>query len=182
MENVAVVRPVGVGQANDPTIVEQAAGLLQGLVRSGAALGWVDPPSLGEVSSLLRDLATESEQADACLLAAWIGSDLAGIGYWKRYSRPTHRVHADIQKLAVDPMYQGHGLGHKLMVELIATAGKAGIEVLTLDFRGDNERAARLYRSFGFTEYGRLHRFVAVGSARYDKVCYAYDLRNDRPQ
>lgn len=63
------------------------------------------------------------------------------------------------------------------MTELISTAVSAGIEVLTLDFRGDNVRAAKLYQSLGFTEYGRLPRFVAVGAARYDKVLYALDLR-----
>ncbi len=62
------------------------------------------------------------------------------------------------------------------MTRLIDTAFEAGIEVLTLDFRGDNGSAAALYRSLGFTEYGRLPRFVAVGPARYDKVFYALDL------
>jgi RimJ/RimL family protein N-acetyltransferase len=53
----------------------------------------------------------------------------------------------------------------------------APVEVLTLDMRGDNERAGALCESLGSVEYGRLHRFVAVGAARYDKVCYALDLR-----
>jgi ribosomal protein S18 acetylase RimI-like enzyme len=49
--------------------------------------------------------------------------------------------------------------------------------VLTLDMRGDNEQAGTLYESLGFVEYGRPHRFVALGAARYDKVCCALDLR-----
>ena len=32
----------------------------------------------------------------------------------------------------------------------------------------------------GFTEYGRLKDFVAVGSRRYDTVFYALDLREHR--
>ena len=63
------------------------------------------------------------------------------------------------------------------MTELISSAADAGIEILTLDFRGDNERAARLYQSVGFAEYGRLPGFVAFGAARYDRVLYARDLR-----
>jgi len=129
------------------------------------------------VAGLLRDVAAASEQGDACLTAAWAGAGLAGLGYWRRYARPTYRPHADIQKVAVAPDCQGHGVGRLLMTELIGSAARAGIEVLTLDFRGDNDRAARLYRSLGFTEYGRLPRFVAVGNARYDRVLYARDLR-----
>ncbi|MFE4552168.1 GNAT family N-acetyltransferase, partial [Streptomyces sp. NPDC056785] len=37
--------------------------------------------------------------------------------------------------------------------------------------------ALHLYRSLGFTEYGRLPRFVAVGEHRYDKVFLMLDLR-----
>ncbi len=63
------------------------------------------------------------------------------------------------------------------MTALVATAAESGVEVLTLDVRGDNERAASLYRSLGFRQYGRLERFVAVGAARYDTLFYSLDLR-----
>lgn len=171
------VRHVDAMLAGEPEFTGQAATLLRQLVADGAALGWVDPPEPGEVAGLLRDVAAASAQGDASLTAAWIGGSLAGLGYWQRYARPTHRPNADIQKVAVAPSYQGLGVGRLLMTELISSATSAGIEVLTLDFRGDNERAARLYRSMGFTEYGRLPRFVAVGPARYDKIFYARDLR-----
>jgi ribosomal protein S18 acetylase RimI-like enzyme len=172
-----VVRHVDADLAGQPGFTGQAAALLRGLVAGGAALGWVDPPEPAEVAGLLRAVAAAAERGDACLTGAWIGPSLAGLGYWQRYARPTHRPHADIEKVAVAPCYQGRGVGRLLMTELVCSAASAGIEVLTLDFRGDNERAARLYRSLGFTEYGRLPRFVAVGSARYDKVFYARDLR-----
>ena len=171
------MRPVDAALASDPEFTGQAATLLRGLVAGGAALGWVDPPEPGEVAGLLLEVAAASEHGDACLAAAWTGASLAGLGYWQRYARPTHHPHADIEKVAVDPGCQGRGVGRLLMTELISSAVRAGIEVLTLDFRGDNERAARLYRSLGFTEYGRLPRFVAVGAARYDKIFYARDLR-----
>jgi len=172
-----VVRSVDAVQAAEPGFTAQAATLLRGLVAGGAALGWVDPPEPGEVGGLLREVAAASAGGDASLIGAWIGTSLAGVGYWRRYARPTHRPHADIEKVAVAPHCQGRGIGRLLMTELVRSATQAGIEVLTLDFRGDNERAARLYQSLGFTEYGRLPRFVAVGPARYDKIFYARDLR-----
>lgn len=178
MNGPPVVRHVGADLAGEPGFTGQAAELLRRLVSDGAALGWVDPPEAGEVAALLRDVAAAGERGDACLTGAWVGRRLAGLGYWQRYARPTHRPHADIEKVAVALDCQGRGVGRLLMTELILSAARAGIEVLTLDFRGDNERAARLYRSLGFTEYGRLPRFVAVGPARYDKVLYARDLRD----
>ena len=63
------------------------------------------------------------------------------------------------------------------MTALIAAARAADIEVLTLDLRADNAPAIALYESLGFRRYGRIERFVAVGERRYDKLCYALDLR-----
>jgi ribosomal protein S18 acetylase RimI-like enzyme len=178
MNGPVVVRSVDAALAAEPGFTAQAARLMRALVAGGAALGWVEPPEPGEVAGLLRDVAVASASGDACLTGAWIGAGLAGLGYWRRYARPTHRPHADIEKVAVAADCQGRGIGRLLMAELVADAIRAGIEVLTLDFRGDNERAARLYRSLGFAEYGRLAAFVAVGSARYDKVFYYRDLRD----
>ena len=172
------VRFVDTVLAEELSFITQATTVFRRLVSAGAALGWVDPPEPSEVAMLLRDVAAASESGDACLTSAWIGASLAGLGYWRRYARPTHRPHADVEKVAVAPDCQGRGIGRLLMADLVHRAAQAGIEVLTLDFRGDNERAARLYQSLGFTEYGRLHRFVAVGPARYDKILYARDLRD----
>ncbi len=104
---------------------------------------------------------------------------MVGLGYWLRYARPTHRPHADLEKLAVDAAAHGRGIGRALTAALIADARRAGIEVLTLDARGDNSNALHLYRSLGFTEYGRLPDFVAVGTRRYDKVLYLLDFRQE---
>ncbi|MEU4165065.1 N-acetyltransferase [Actinoplanes sp. NPDC026670] len=167
---------------------EQAgiAELLRGLVADGAALGWVDPPPAEEVRELLGDLAVGIAGGDTAvaIAVAFIGGEtggeVAGFGYWRRYSRPTHRPHADLEKLAVDPGRQGAGLGRALLSALIAAAFDGQVEVLTLDLRGDNVRAAGLYEKLGFHQYGRLENFVAVGPARYDKLLYALDLRELR--
>ncbi|HEY3009375.1 MAG TPA: N-acetyltransferase [Micromonosporaceae bacterium] len=165
----------------DARFVAQAHALLADLVAGGAALGWVDPPSASEVRELLREVAREAACGDAYLVAALepdaTEDRLVGLGYWRRYARPTHRPHADLEKVAVARDAQGAGLGRRLVAELIESARAAGVEVLTLDARGDNEGALRLYRGLGFREYGRLPNFVAVGARRYDKVFYAIDLR-----
>jgi ribosomal protein S18 acetylase RimI-like enzyme len=82
-----------------------------------------------------------------------------------------------VRRIAVAPRAQRQGVGRALTQALIASARAASVEVLTLDVRADNAAALHLYQSLGFTEYGRLKDFVAVGSRRYDTVMYALDLR-----
>ncbi len=156
---------------------ESAHRILTELVSGGAALGWVEPPSRNEVAELLGHVVSAVQAGDAALRAAYLDRRLVGLGYWLRYGRPTHRPHADLEKIAVDAAAHGRGVGRALTAALIADAREAGIEVLTLDARGDNTNALHLYRSLGFTEYGRLPGFVAVGERRYDKVCYMLDFR-----
>jgi ribosomal protein S18 acetylase RimI-like enzyme len=167
------IRRVRAGELTDREIAD-AADVLRRLVAGGAALGWVDPPPAAEVRDLLAEVAADP---DAALVAAGEDGRLRALGYWRRYQRPTHRPHADIEKVAVDPDHQRRGLGRAVMTALIAAARDARVEVLTLDFRGDNLRAAALYESLGFRQYGRLERFVAVGDRRWDKLFYALDLR-----
>lgn len=193
------------GLAADPGFLAAAHRILATLVRDGAALGWVDPPSEAEVAALLRSVGDAAPQGNAALCAAYVPvaeptvspgglstagaapgpgrpspGGLAGLGYWTRYERPAHRQHADVRRVAVAAPAQGRGVGRALTRALIATADAAGVEMLTLDVRGDSAAALHLYRSLGFTEYGRLKDFVAVGSRRYDTVFYALDLREHR--
>jgi len=165
---------VVIDQAAEPGFLGQAAEIARVLVADGAALGWVEPPSVAEVDTLLREVARDP---GACLAAAWEAGRLLGFGYWRRYGRPTLRANADVHRLLVARQAQGRGVGRGLMTELIGAARAAGVEVLTLDYRGNNEIAAGLYRSLGFAEHGRLSRFVAVGALRYDLVLYSLDLR-----
>ncbi|GAA1552192.1 GNAT family N-acetyltransferase [Dactylosporangium maewongense] len=161
----------------DDAFVTAAHGILAGLVADGAALGWVEPPDVDEVAELLGHVAAAVADGDGALRAAYDGGRLVGLGYWLRYARPTHRPHADLEKLAVAADVHGRGVGRALTAALIEDARRAGIEVLTLDARGDNDGALHLYRSLGFQVYGRLPRFVAVGNRRYDKVLLMLDLR-----
>ena len=163
--------------AGDPDFMAQAHRILSTLVANGAALGWVDPPGLDEVAALFTEVISAADRGDAALRCAYLGTSLAGLGYWMRYARPTHWPHADLEKLSVAPDAQRHGVGRALLGALIADARTARIEVLTLGCRADNANALHLYREFGFTEYGRLENFVAFGDRRYGKVFYQLDLQ-----
>jgi ribosomal protein S18 acetylase RimI-like enzyme len=164
--------------SDDPTFLGEAHSLLFDLVTNGAALGWVDPPSLHDVAELLTAVGQRCATSDAAIRGAYAGGRLVGIGYWRRYERPTHAMSADLEKIAVRRDHQGQGIGRRLLAELICAARAMGIEILTLDLRADNVGALSLYESMGFERYGYLRDFVAVRHRRYDKHFLALHLRD----
>jgi ribosomal protein S18 acetylase RimI-like enzyme len=167
------------GQVNDD-LISGVTLLFADLVTSGAALGWVEPPPKLEIADLITQLVSESATSAARAAAVVARSEsgaVVGIAYWRRYARPTHRVHANLERLAVAGDWQGQGIGAGLLRACLETARSAGIEQLTLDSRGDNAAAIRLWESCGFVQYGRLPDFVAVGATRYDKTFWVLDLR-----
>ncbi|WP_426560284.1 GNAT family N-acetyltransferase [Angustibacter sp. McL0619] len=157
-------------ELSDPATRLAVGTLLRAAVAGGAALGWVDPPEQAEVESLLGLVLVDVEKGDAGVALQWAGDQLVGFGYWRRYARPTHRPHADLERVVVRTDHRGRGLGRRLLRELVTSATAAGVEVLTLDVRGDNTAAIALYESAGFATYGRLPGFVAVQDQRWDKV------------
>jgi ribosomal protein S18 acetylase RimI-like enzyme len=166
-----------------PHLTDSAALLVIDAVTAGAALGWVDPPSVEEVASLLTVVASGLESGETALAVATADDgSVLGLGYWRRYSRPTNRPHADIERLVVRADQRGLGIGRGLMDVLIGRAIALTVEQLTLDARGDNSAALHLYQSLGFVAYGRLTDFVAVGDARYDKTFWVKDLRDANPK
>lgn len=66
---------------------------------------------------------------------------------------------AHIVAIAVDPEWRRQGLAEWLMVELIATAGQQGADLVTLEMRVSNTAASALYYKLGFIEVGRRKRY-----------------------
>lgn len=57
---------------------------------------------------------------------------------------------ADVMTMAVAPSAQGHGLGRRLLDELVTRAEADHAAYLMLEVRADNEPARRLYAARGF--------------------------------
>lgn len=155
----------------------QARELVREVVATGGAIGWVDPPANSTLDELFDDIASNVREGNASMAAVVDGNDLAGFGYWQRYERETHRWNADIRKVVVHPARRRRGIARTVMSELIRTAISCELEVLTLDFRGDNMAAKAMYDDLGFVRYGTLPRFIAVRNERYDKEFYYLRLR-----
>lgn len=100
-------------------------------------------------------LAKKSEsEKDAELIAVVDGSvaGTAGIDPVGRFEKVRHRAHFGISILR---KYWRLGIGRALTEACIECAKIAGYAQLELAVVSDNENAIALYKSVGFTEYGR---------------------------
>lgn len=68
---------------------------------------------------------------------------------------------AHITILAIDPRFQGQGLGQALLWALLKSANRRQLERATLEVRASNLVALSLYHKFGFKEAGRRKRYYA---------------------
>ena len=78
----------------------------------------------------------------------------------------------EIHTIGVDPVYQGRGIGRRMMTELLEYASGGTI---FLEVRTDNEAAIALYESLGFVNVGMRRRYYRASGAD------AYTMRRDPP-
>ena len=64
-----------------------------------------------------------------------------------------------ITNVAVDPEYQGQGLGRRLMNELTSRVKALGADSMTLEVRPSNKVAINLYTSLGFRSVGQRPKY-----------------------
>ncbi|BBZ45723.1 ribosomal-protein-alanine acetyltransferase [Mycobacterium parmense] len=76
----------------------------------------------------------------------------------------------EVHTIGVDPVYQGRGIGRRLLDQLLAFA-EGG--VVYLEVRTDNAAAVALYRSVGFEQIGLRRRYYRVSGAD------AYTMRRE---
>lgn len=83
--------------------------------------------------------------------SAWTGKKLAGYAILSR--RTTTRVH--LHHFMVCSAQRGHGLGSKMLLEVLDRARDAGAVCVSLKVGEDNERAIAFYQRAGFRMDGR---------------------------
>jgi ribosomal-protein-alanine N-acetyltransferase len=87
-------------------------------------------------------------------------SDGAIVGYAGLFLVPHE---ADVQTIAVARAHQGRGLGAVLLEALAGRARAAGVSLLHLEVRADNDAALALYRRAGFEPDGRRRDYYGRG-------------------
>jgi len=71
----------------------------------------------------------------------------------------------EVVAVAVDPPWQGRGIGRRLMWAMVEDARGMGLGVLTLKTATRNLSAQGLFRRIGFEETGREAGYYAAGQA-----------------
>ncbi len=119
---------------------------------------WSEPTWWAELAArprrrylvLADETAGTSETGSSGRVAAYGGIDLGGDV-------------ADLMTLAVDPAYQGRGLGTRLLGVLESDAAAGRAQHLILEVRADNAAALRLYQRTGYTRISIRRRYYQPG-------------------
>ena len=83
---------------------------------------------------------------------------------------------AELLEIAVDPDYQGRGWGKRLLGQALAQAHRNGAARIFLEVRVSNERARKMYTSFGFAQTGRRKNYYPTPSGREDALLMTAQL------
>ena len=98
----------------------------------------------------------ERDHAARPVLVAERGGGVVGWGAFTDFkSRPAYQPTAEIS-IYVDPAALGRGIGTALLDALLARAAGCRIDRIVALCLDHNERSLRLFRSRGFTEWGRM--------------------------
>lgn len=159
----------------DPAVA-QVADLIAAAVERREAIGLVGPLTAAEYGTYLAGLIDEGTRGDGGLVVAEIDDAVAGTAQWRRSPYRTRAVLAELDRVSVAPGHRGAGLGRALVDAVAADATDHGIEVLSLEVRGNNHAAIALYDGCGFRRTGRIENAVADGDARHDVVLMTREL------
>jgi ribosomal protein S18 acetylase RimI-like enzyme len=146
--------------------------LVAAVAATHGAVGWLEVPDRPEVDAWL-----DTTVKDSRVVAAYDGPALLGLGTWARHSYPVLRHNAEIRKVMTHPQARGRGVARAVTTALVEDARAAGVEVVTIDCRGNNHGALALYAGLGFVPTGRRPDYIAVGDERFDQVLLHLDLR-----
>ena len=78
--------------------------------------------------------------------------------------------------LAVDPDYQGQGIGRKLLAHLMDIARIKSADMILLEVRPSNKAAIHIYESTGFNEIGCRKAYYPAPKGKEDALLFACQL------
>jgi ribosomal protein S18 acetylase RimI-like enzyme len=161
------------GQALDETTYAAVHAVVAAVVARRGAVGWEHVPGRPEVDDWLREVVRSGR-----IVTAYDGAELLGLGTWRRLDYPVLRHNGEIRRVMTHPDARGRGLARAVTSALVEDARRSGVEVVTIDCRGNNHGALALYASLGFVPTGRRPDYIAIGDERFDQVLLHLDLRS----
>ncbi len=136
---------------------------LDSVARERKYLAFLEAPPLEEVRKfVLKNIAERVPQ--------FVAVDDGRILGWCDVTpkpRPTLR-HSGVLGIGVVTAHRGRGIGRALLRSALQAAREKGLTRIELTVRVDNERAKRLYESFGFEVEGLCRRHMLVDGKYHD--------------
>lgn len=102
----------------------------------------------------------------------WVESELIGYTIIMPALEEAHLLN-----LAVACKWQGHGLGSRILRQVIDAAKKTTCEVIYLEVRPSNVAALRLYDRFGFRRLGLRRDYYPAVSGREDALFLGLNIK-----
>jgi putative acetyltransferase len=116
----------------------------------------------------------EDTAAHGYLLVAALGDTLTGALALRAFDGPFRRHVAELERVAVDQVWQGRGIASLLVAAALELADNwLGTLRVELHVRADNRAAIALYRKFGFHEEGLLRGYAYRDGAYADCLAMA---------
>lgn len=119
-----------------------------------------------------RGLFSDSMRAGHSCWVCRIGGDLAGFSVVMPVLDEAHLLN-----IAICPARQGKGFGARMLQKAMEIARLNNAQSMFLEVRVSNERAAGLYRHFGFQQIGMRRDYYPAASGREDALVFRKDLR-----
>jgi len=94
------------------------------------------------------------------------GEIVAWVSFESFYGRPAYDHTAEIS-VYISPQHQGSGMGRQLLQKSIEMTPKLGIKTLIGFIFSHNAPSLRLFRSFGFRQWGRLPDIAEMDGREY---------------
>ena len=118
----------------------------------------------------VEDAAKRLANAHAKFWGAWDGDRLVGMVGLEREPRAKGHHKAHVAGMYVASESAGAGAGRRVLEALVQGAKSEGITLLVLTVTEGNDRAKRLYESFGFRSFGVEPKAINVDGHFYGKT------------
>ncbi|HZG85713.1 N-acetyltransferase [Paenibacillus sp.] len=112
-------------------------------------------------------------------LVAVANGAVCGLIVWRTPSRMESNAHVAELAIAVDPDFQGLGIGRKLVEAACVEAKAQGKRKLSLRVMSTNEKAIAFYEKLGFRAQGRLVDEFCIGGRYVDDILMYKMLHDD---
>ena len=139
--------------------IDDLFAILDSVIRAGASVGWVDPPSVDEARSYWQGVIRPGN----LLICGFDGDEIVATGQLELAQKENGIHRAEIAKVLVLPTRQGEGLGRLMMAALEVLAQRENRTLIHLDTNADDTTNA-FYRRLGWQTAGTIPDWARLGT------------------